>query len=231
MKALLRFTKPIVLSSLLATIGLSVAVNTAPNAMAASPNFTATGRGGDVLTIGNSFPAGATIRLQILDSSSNAVTTQNITASSGGSSPGFFETAIKTGYAGAATVTASQDVCTLIGWGGIPPRPRFSCHYVLLASEKTTIYPAPHIDGTAYAGGVLVGGSGFTPGATERFEVIDPSWHVLATDYETAYYGVPAVYDGTADAWLQTGSYTGWAYVVADGLPQESNWMKVYVHP
>jgi hypothetical protein len=230
-QAVLRISKLLVLSSLLATVGLSIAVNAAPSAMAAGPYFMATGRGGDVLATGNNFPAGATIRLQILDSSSHVVTTQNVTASSGGSYPGFFETAIKTGYAGAATVTASQFVCKVLGWGGIPPRPLFYCHYVLLGSAQTTIYPAPHISGNAESGGVMVWGSGFTPGTTVRFEVLTASLQVLDTNYETAYNGVAQVYDGTADAWLSTGSYTGWAYVVADGRPYESNWMKVYVHP
>ncbi len=83
---------------------------------------------------------------------------------------------------------------------------------------------------TAYfeTGGVMVFGSGFTPGARVRFEALTPDFsRTEAVYYETADSS------GRADAWLQVDRcagpdlwhfYVGKLLIAADGQPGPTAW-------
>jgi hypothetical protein len=206
---LIRNSKIILLSAALALGGLTFAATAAPAAHAASPPLlSAYGQGGGAQVYGWYFTAGVTVRVEILDSNlQHVLTTQYIRAWQNSTGAyGVFDTLMTTSYSGSVWVVADQ--------AGHPS-----------TWAKTYIYPAPHIQVTGETAGVQVSGSGFTPGATVRVEVLDTSLNVLNTQYVTAVNG--GIDSGTFTTALKAPS--GYVWVAADGSPGPTAWAKVYV--
>lgn len=132
---------------------------------------------------------------------------------------GTFDALMNTSYSGKAYVDAYRIHCISTG--------RWSfCRYILVSKAQTYIYPAPHIEVTPDPpGGVQIDGSGFTPGATVRIEVLDTSLNPVNTHYVTAdSFGIGA---GT----FFTGASVpcGPMYIAVDGAPGPTRWAKVKV--
>jgi hypothetical protein len=209
MKRVLRNSKLILASLVFAVGGLSVAATAAPAAHAATnPFISVTGQGGGAQVYGWQFTAGVTARVELLDSGLlHVVATQYITPWWNSTHAyGVFDTLLSTSYSGSAWVAVDQ-----LG------------HATVWA--KTYIYPAPHIQVTGETAGVQVNGSGFTPGATVRVEVLDTSLNVQHTQYVTAVNG--GVASGTFYTALK--APCGSVYVAADGSPGPTAWAKAYV--
>lgn len=198
-------SKLVLLSAMLALGGLTMAAAAAPAAHAAlAPTISVTGQGGGAQVYGWNFTAGVPARVELLDGGLGRVlTTQYITPWLNVTHAyGVFDTLLSTGYTGPAWVAVDQ-----------------RGHATVWA--KTYIYHAPHIvvtPGALPSGGygIHVNGSGYTPGATVRVEVMDSGFtKVLNTQYVTAVkYGVEA---GTFLAML--GAPCGTVHVLVDGLP------------
>jgi hypothetical protein len=193
----------------LAVSGLGVAATVAPAAHAASsPSISVIGQGGGAQVYGWQFTAGITVRVEVLDSSlSHVVSTQYLTAWENSTHAyGVFDILMSTSYSGPAWVAVDQ-----------------AGHATVWA--KTYIYPAPHIQATAETVGVQVNGSGYTPGATVRVEVLDLSLNVLSTQYVSALNG--GIASGTFTTALK--APCGTVYVAVDGSPGPTAWAKVNV--
>jgi hypothetical protein len=211
MKRLLRNTRLVILSALLALGSLTFVATASPAAHAASPQayINTYGQGGGVQVYGWYFTAGVTVRVEVLKSDlSQVLSVKYLTAWQGTGSYGVFDTLMSTGYVGNVYVAVDQ--------AGHPT-----------AWAKTYVYPDPYITAQGESRGVQVSGSGYYPGATVRVEVLDPSSNVLSVQYVTAIaYGIDA---GTIRATLLVTPYVGKVYVVTDwGAPAEA-WATTYV--
>jgi hypothetical protein len=214
MERLLRNSKLLLLSAVLALGSLTFAATAMPAAHAApQPTIDARGQGGGVQVYGWQFTAGATVRVELLDPGLlHTLSVQYFKAWQGTGSYGVFDTLISpsypyAGYSGSVWVAVDQ--------AGHPT-----------SWAKTYIYPAPYITTQGETRGVQVSGSGFTPGATVRVEAFDPSLKLVGVQYVTANaYGIDA---GTLRATLLV-TYVGYVYVIADESPKTSNWTEAYV--
>ena len=189
--------------------GVTAALHAVPAAHAApTASISVTGQGGGAQVYGFYFTAGVSLRVEILDSSlSHVVSTQYLTAWENSTHAyGVFDILMSTSYSGPAWVAVDQ-----------------AGHATVWA--KTYIYPAPHIQATAETVGVQVNGSGYTPGATVRVEVLDLSLNVLSTQYVSALNG--GIASGTFTTALK--APCGTVYVAVDGSPGPTAWAKVNV--
>jgi hypothetical protein len=206
---MLRTSRLVLASVVLAVSGLGVAATVAPAAHAAStPSISVTGQGGGAQVYGWQFTPGATVRVEILDSSlSHVVSTQYLTTWWNSTHAyGVFDVLMSTSYIGPAWVAVDQ--------AGRPT-----------VWAKTYIYPAPYIQATGETAGVQVAGSGFYPGATVRVEVLDLNLNVLNAEYvSTVSFGIDS---GTFTTALK--APCGYVYVVVDGGSPGEAWAKAYV--
>jgi hypothetical protein len=206
---LIRNSKLILLSAVLAAGGLGFAATAAPAVHAATaPTISAYGQGGGAQVYGWNFTQGVTARVELLDSGlTHVLSTQYLSPWWNSTHAyGVFDTLLSTSYSGYAWVAVDQAGHSTV-W------------------TKTYIYPAPHIHVTPETIGVQVNGSGFTPGATVRVEVLDSGLNVQNTQYVTAISsGIDA---GTFYTTLK--SPCGTMYVAVDGSPGPTAWAKVSV--
>jgi hypothetical protein len=206
MKQLLRNSRLVLLSVVLALGGLTFGTTTLPAAEASTPPayIDAYGQGGGVQVYGWYFTPGVSVRLEVLDAGMlHVLSTQYLTAWPGSGSYGVFDALLNTTYSGDVWVVADQ--------AGHPS-----------AWYKTHIYPAPYVTAQGEARGVQVTGSGYYPGASVRVEVLDPSSNVLSTQYVTAVSsGIAA---GTISATLLVTGYIGKVSVVTDGGAPGEGW-------
>jgi hypothetical protein len=175
------------------------------------PYLSVTGEGGGVIVNGYYFTAGVSVRVEVLNSNlTSVVATRYLTAWQGSGSYGVFSVLVSTNYTGKVLVAADQ--------AGHPTE-----------WATTTVFPPPHIDsavaGPTLCGAVAVRASGFYPGATVRFELLDAHMNVLDTQYVTALQG--DVYAGTVNLTLASPRYVGPAFVVSDGGGPAEAWAQV----
>ncbi|MBV9280108.1 MAG: hypothetical protein JOZ41_08515 [Chloroflexi bacterium] len=200
MKKLLRSTRLIVLGSVLALASLTLATTAVPAAHASgSPYISVYGQGGGAQIYGWQFTEGVSARVELLDSGlTRTLAVQYITPWWNSTHAyGVFDLLLSTGYVGSAWVAVDQ-----------------AGHSTVWA--KTYIYSAPHISTSPITNGIQINGSGYTPGATVRIEVMDSTWtNVLSTQYTTAISsGVSA---GTFFA--TAGGPCGTLHLMVDGSP------------
>jgi hypothetical protein len=186
---------------------------------AAPPQITALGLGGSARVWGFNFTPDGIERIQLLDSASHVLATKYVRAYSQGQ---IGWTQLTTGYVGSVTVQASKYQCYLLG---IRPL----CRYWTQSTTKVYVYAAPHID-QAYAehASAQLWASGFTPGSLVRFELLDANFHLLDVHYVTADHS-GSYLNGTADTYLNSGSYRGRVWLVAYGSPHQSNWVSLNI--
>jgi len=224
MAHLLHHLRRAILVAALALAGLAATAPAAPAAHAAGgPALSLTGQGGGVYVSGTGFTPGVPVQVEVLNSNLTTVgSVQTLTpkqcyAYLGGC----FATVLPAGFTGAAWVAATQT-----GWP--------------TTWAQTTIYQDPYI--TAYtqpgpsSSGIVVTGSGYTPGATVTVQVSQLCglfcWKVLSTQTVTASsatqsdadYGL--IYAGGLDV----PAHTGMVYVsTSGGAPNQSNvvWLSI----
>jgi hypothetical protein len=211
MKRLLRNSKLIILSALLALGSLTFAASATPAAHAALPQayISAYGQGGGVQVYGWYFTAGVSVRVEVLKSDlSQVLSIRYLTAWQGTGSYGVFDTLMPVSYVGNVYVLVDQAGHSTAG-------------------AKTYVYPDPYIAVQGEPRGVQVTGTGYYPGASVRVEVLDPSLNVLSVQYVTAdAYGIDA---GTIRANLLVTPYVGKVYMVTDGGAPAEAWATAYV--
>src|SRR5262249_15181050 len=206
----------------LALAGLAALAPAAPAAHAAGPSLYLIGQGGGVYVSGTSFTPGVQVRVEVLNSSmTTAGSVQNLTAqpcSSGGCSA----PVLPAGFTGAAWVPAAQT-----GWP--------------TTWAQTTIYQDPYITAYTepgpYSSGIVVSGSGYTPGASVKVQVSQLCgvfcWKVLSTQTVTASFATQSDADYGliyAAGRLSSPAHSGTVYVSASGGgPNQSNvvWLSI----
>jgi hypothetical protein len=213
-----------ILVAALALAGFAALAPAAPAAHATlGPSLSLTGQGGGVYVSGTGFTPGVTVRVEVMNSSMTTVgSIQNLTPQSCyGYLGGCFATVLTAGFTGSAWVTADQAGSATI-WA------------------QTTIYQDPYITAYTepgpYSSGVVVSGSGYTPGASVTVQVSQLCgvfcWKVLSTQTVTASgatqsdadYGL--IYAGGLDV----PAHSGTVYVsTSGGAPSQSNvvWLSI----
>jgi hypothetical protein len=201
----------------------AVASPAGPAAHAApAPQISALAQGGSARVWGSYFTPFGTERVQMLDNRSHLLATRYLTAISNGQLP---VVQITTGYVGPVTVVASKLRCFRIGI-------RHFCLYTNESTTRSYVYAAPHLDQVAgERASVVMWGSGFTPGAHVQLEVFDAGLHLLDEKLVTADNSNTYLRGTIEGEWLQTGSYSGNVYVVANGANGISNWVSLSVRP
>ena len=129
MKRLLRQSKFVIVTMIVALVALTVAAAGTPAAHASSPQayIDATGQGGGVQVYGWYFTAGVTARVEVLKSDlSQVLSTKYLTAWQGTGSYGVFDTLMSVNYVGSVYVAVDQ-----------------AGHATAWA--KTYVYPDPYI--------------------------------------------------------------------------------------
>jgi hypothetical protein len=173
---LIRNSKLILLSAVLALGGLAFAATAAPAAHAAcTTSFFAYGQGGGVKAYGTCFNPYATVRVELMTNDiSTVLATTYVTADSSGS----FATLLSTNYVGNVYVSADGSHP-----GTIPGR-------VGTLWGHTYVYPAPYLEAWEE---IAVGekfldttGSGFIPGGLVKVCAWDSNWNGLGCQYVTA---------------------------------------------
>ena len=207
---LIRNSKLLLASVVLAVGGLGVAATTAPAAHAASATISATGQGARVIVQGSGFNPGGSVRVEVLDTSWNLLATQYVTAGTGGGA-GWFYTILSVNYVGNVIVMADGAGSSFI-------------------SATTYIYPLPFITaGPGNSCQVEVDGWGFTPGTFVYVSVDDSQHHVLA--HASVYAAQGTAYVGDIYACFtglnlnQTLSVVAFQYSPL----KESNWATYYL--
>jgi hypothetical protein len=221
MAHLLRHLRRGILVVALVLAGLAATAPAAPAAHAAGPSLYLIGQGGGVYVSGTGFTPGVTVRVEVLNSSLTTVgSIQNLTAQScyyGGC----FATVLPASFTGSAWVTADQ-----AGWPTI--------------WAQTTIYQDPYITAYTepgpYSSGIVVSGSGYTPGASVTVQVSQLCglfcWKVLSTQTVTASFATPsdADYGLIYAGGLSVPAHSGTVYVsTSGGAPYQSNvvWLSI----
>jgi len=214
MKRLLRSSKLLLASVVLALGGFSIAAIATPAAHAAGTSISAFGEGGGVQVYGFGCNPGASVRVELLthDNYMHVLATKYVTAStaSGPTAPGTFMTLINTSYVGYVYVA-------------------MDCYPGPTAWATAYVYPAPWITVTGYAGNLTVDGSGFTPGTWEQVQVyIAGTWTMIGSAWVEATYGTQNE-NGFTSANLHV-NYVGNVLVREVGSPSTSNWVEYWVN-
>ena len=196
----------------------------APAALASGgPSLSLTGQGGGVYVSGTGFTPGVPVQVEVLNSSMTTVgSIQSLTPQSCyGYLGGCFATVLTAGFTGSAWVAADQ-----AGWP--------------TTWAQTTIYQDPYITAYTepgpYSSGIVVSGSGYTPGASVTVQVSQLCglwcWKVLSTQTVTASFATPsdADYGLIYAGGLSVPAHSGTVYVsTSGGAPSQSNvvWLSI----
>ena len=204
---LMRNSKLLLLSAVVALGGLAFAATAAPAAHAAcTTSFFAEGQGGGVKAFGSCFNPYATVRVEIMTTDlSTVLATTYVTADSSGN----FATLLSTNYVGNVYVPADGPHP-----GTIPGR-------VGTLWGHTYVYPAPYLQAWEdVVGGtekvLATEGSGFTPGGVVKVCAFDGNWNLVGCQYVTAVQsGINA---GIVEPSFDLHYYSGYVHVFAQQI-------------